>query len=78
MSDNGVWGDLAGAWWVAPLVVWSIVWKGIALWKTARDKALPWFIVIFIFNTVGILEILYIYVFSKMGTGTGKKQTKND
>jgi len=47
------------------LAVWSIVWKGFALWKAARQGDKAWFIVMLVVNTVGILEILYIYVFSK-------------
>lgn len=47
-------------------IVWSIIWKGIALWKSARKKNLAWFVVLLIVNTLGILEILYIFVFSKM------------
>jgi uncharacterized membrane protein YagU involved in acid resistance len=45
------------------LVVWSAVWKGLALWNAARDGSKPWFVVLFLLNTLGILEILYIYVF---------------
>lgn len=47
------------------LALWSIVWKGLALWKAARQGDKAWFIVMLVVNTVGILEILYIYVFSK-------------
>ena len=47
------------------LAIWSLIWKGIALWKAARNSAKVWFVVLLIFNTVGILEILYIFVFSK-------------
>ena len=47
------------------LAVWSIIWKGIALWKAARNGSKPWFIVMLLVNTVGILEILYIFFFSK-------------
>lgn len=49
------------------LAAWSLVWKGIALWKSARAGSKIWFVILLIANTVGILEILYIYVFSKMG-----------
>ena len=52
-------------WWMWPLLIWSLVWKGLALWKSARRKENIWFIVLLIVNTVGILEILYLYVFSK-------------
>ncbi len=53
--------------------VWSMIWKGFALWKSANKRQLPWFIVILLVNTIGILEILYIYVFSEMKF-EGKKQ----
>lgn len=47
------------------LIIWEIVWKGIALWKAARQNQLYWFIAIIILNTVGILPILYIVFFQK-------------
>lgn len=47
------------------LAVWEMVWKGIALWKAGRNDQLGWFIPIFIFNTVGILPIVYIVFFQK-------------
>lgn len=47
------------------LVVWSFIWKGLALWKAGRRGDKLWFVILFLVNTVGILEILYIYVFSK-------------
>lgn len=46
-------------------IIWSIIWKGIALWKSGRLNHKVWFIVLLIVNTLGILEILYIFVFSK-------------
>ena len=50
---------------LALLIVWSAVWKAIALWQAAGKKDLAWFIAIFILNTAGILEIFYIFIFSK-------------
>jgi hypothetical protein len=41
--------------------VWSIVWKGIALWQAARRDQLGWYIALLIINTLGILEIIYIF-----------------
>ena len=53
-------------WLVLPLaVVWSLVWKGIALWRAGRNQHLVWFIVLFLVNTLGILEIVYIFAFSR-------------
>lgn len=47
------------------LFVWSLAWKGMALWKSARRENKYWFVALLVINTVGILEILYIYIFSK-------------
>lgn len=44
--------------------VWSLIWKGLALWKSAQRKEKVWFIVLLILNTLGLLEILYLFVFS--------------
>lgn len=64
----GSWFQTYG-WLVAPVVfilaIWSIYWKGMALWKAAKKDHQWWFVVMLIVNTIGILEILYIYVFSK-------------
>ena len=49
------------------ILVWSLVWKGLALWKSSRKTQMIWFIILLVVNTVGILEILYIFVFSKLG-----------
>jgi len=47
------------------LVFWELVWKGIALWKCGRNNQIVWFIFILLFNTVGILPILYLVFFQK-------------
>ncbi|HPX52401.1 MAG TPA: DUF5652 family protein [Candidatus Paceibacterota bacterium] len=44
---------------------WSIVWKGIALWKSARNGHKGWYVAILILNTLGILEIIYLIFFNK-------------
>ena len=49
------------------IVIWSLIWKGFALWKAAKKNSPVWFIVLLVVNTLGILEILYLYVFSEMG-----------
>jgi len=45
------------------LAIWDGVWKLIALWKSARNNQLAWFVCLAIFNTAGILPILYILCF---------------
>lgn len=47
------------------LAIWDGVWKLIAMWKSARNNQLAWFVCLAIFNTIGILPILYILAFQK-------------
>ncbi len=46
-------------------ILWTLPWKGVALWKSARLGQEWWFIALLIINTLGILEILYIFLFRK-------------
>jgi len=41
-------------------IVWTLVWKGLALWRAARAGQSVWFIVMLILNTGGLLEIIYL------------------
>lgn len=56
-------------WWFGPVFllfgIWSLVWKGLGLWRAAQNKQKYWFVAILILNTIGVLEILYLFVFSK-------------
>ncbi len=47
------------------IAIWDGVWKLIALWKSARNNQLGWYICLAIFNTAGILPILYITLFQE-------------
>lgn len=59
--------DPAKMQWLFLLMLWTIPWKGVALWRSARNKQMPWFIGIMVVNTFGILEILYLAFFQKPG-----------
>jgi hypothetical protein len=61
-------------WLLLVMLVWSMAWKLMALWKSARKSSLIWFIVLAIFNTLGILPILYIFVFSKIKVKSVKQK----
>lgn len=54
------------------LFLWSLLWRGLALWKSAKLGQRNWFIVLFIVTTVGILDIVYLFGFAK------KKMTLQD
>ena len=53
-------------WLLLLVVVWNIAWKIPALWISARKKQIIWFVVLIFVNTMGILEILYIFIVSKI------------
>ena len=55
------------------VTLWALAWKGIALWKSARHNQKWWFIALLVINTLGLLKILYIFVFSKLGQKTNAK-----
>lgn len=56
------------------IATWSLIWKGFALWKSARKNHLAWFVILLVVNTIGILEILYLFVFSEMKFDKRKKE----
>lgn len=58
-------GTVAGVWLIV-LIVWSLFWKGLALWRAGRRGQPWWFVVMLIINTVGILEIIYLFVVCKL------------
>jgi len=45
---------------ISLLALWDLVWKGLALWKAAKNNHAAWFVCIIIFNTAGILPIIYL------------------
>jgi uncharacterized membrane protein len=58
---------MSKAWMIVAilLAVWTIPWKGLALWKSAKRGDRVWFIFLLLINTLGVLEIIYIFFFSK-------------
>ena len=48
---------------IVMIAIWDGVWKLIAMWKSARHNQLAWFICLAIFNTAGVLPILYLVLF---------------
>jgi hypothetical protein len=62
-------------WLIIIALTWSLIWKGFALWKSARRTNTIWFVVFLLVHTLGILEILYIYLFSEMDFD-GKERKK--
>lgn len=53
-------------------LTWSLIWKGLALWQSARKKHLVWFIILLVVNTMGILEMLYIFYLNRWDLDQGR------
>ncbi len=77
----GHWSMMSAGWggheWVlgalalaAPIILlfilWTVVWKGLALWHAARRGQYWWFVILLVVNTLGILEIIYLFFVSNL------------
>lgn len=49
------------------IALWVVFWKGSALWIAAERKEPWWFVALLLLNTLGILEIIYLFVITKAG-----------
>jgi methionyl-tRNA synthetase len=49
---------------VGAIALWSALWKLFALYRAASRGDKGWFVALFFLNTVGILEIVYLFVIS--------------
>jgi hypothetical protein len=70
-SNNGI--GLGASTWihghglvVLLVIVWSLFWKGLALWHSGRRGQPWWFVILLIVNTFGILEIIYLFAVLKL------------
>jgi len=43
------------------LVIWELVWKGLALWRAGRNNQKVWFVLLLIVNSLGVLDIVYLF-----------------
>jgi hypothetical protein len=59
------------------ILVWTLPWKGVALWKSAKNGHKKWFIVMLVLNTVALLEIVYIFYFANKKAGGNKPQNNS-
>lgn len=46
---------------VLVLALWAIPWKVYAVWLAAKHDHKKWFLALLLLNTVGILEIFYVF-----------------
>lgn len=57
------------SWTITALIIflaWIFFWKAVALWQSARHGSSLWFGVFLVVNTLGILEIIYLFKVLKL------------
>ncbi|HSX33292.1 MAG TPA: DUF5652 family protein [Candidatus Saccharimonadales bacterium] len=42
------------------VVLWDLLWRGIALWRSSRQRQKGWFIALLILNTASVLPLIYL------------------
>lgn len=55
------------------LVTWTILWKAYSVWNAAKHNHKKWFLTLLILNTIGILDIYYVFKVLKKDSNTVKK-----
>lgn len=67
MESVNILAQIAGVnpFWIAFAILWTLVWKGLALWRAAGLRQKWWFVAMLIVNTLGILEIIYIFLVAR-------------
>lgn len=62
------WGGMPG-WggqsWIWLLVAWDLVWRGLGMWRAAKENKKYWFVAILVINSVGIVPLVYLIFFAK-------------
>lgn len=52
-------------WVLVIILIWSLFWKGLSLWIAVKNNQSKWFIALLILNTLGILDMIYIFFVMK-------------
>jgi len=47
------------------VLLWTLPWKAWALWLAARRGDIWWFFALIVVSTLGILEMIYIFLIAK-------------
>ena len=64
---GGASGWMHGFWpGISLILLWSIIWKGLALWHSAKRSQPWWFAILLVVNTLGLLEIVYLFGVAKL------------
>ncbi len=59
---------LQNIWFFSLILLWVLPWKGVALWKSARNGHKYWFIALLVVQTFAVLDIIYIFLIANKKT----------
>jgi len=45
--------------------LWTLVWKGVALYRAGKNRQKVWFVVLLLLNDLGILSMVYLRWFQR-------------
>jgi hypothetical protein len=48
--------------------LWTLVWKGVALYHAGKNRQKVWFVVLLLLNDLGILSMVYLRWFQRQRT----------
>lgn len=60
------------------VTLWTLPWKGWALWIAAKNGHKKWFIALLIINTLAILEIIYIFAVGRKALKTSEEPSSEE
>lgn len=63
-------------WVVAVVLLLTLPIKAAALWRAARRGQIGWFLTLIILNSLAILDLFYLFVFSDWGLEKKEQQQK--
>ena len=66
------------SWIIILIALWTLPWKGVALWKAARLSHKKWFVILLVVNTAAILDIVYIFFIAKKYTVVTEDSSETD
>lgn len=47
------------------LMLWTLPWKGVSMWRAARNGHKVWFVALLLINSLAVVDIIYIVWFSR-------------
>ena len=64
---------------ITAIFIWSLAWKGAALWHASKNDEKIWYMALLLINLGGLLEIAYLFFLSKnkITTAEALKALKN-